>query len=1022
MQLKTVKWLVIMLAIIGSIAIIFWQFKSRHIHYPRITSLHGTWQRQFLNDFTVKSISPDKKRRGLSPDKWHPVEIPSVDSSAEEHFAAYRKTFKSPIRDPDEKVFIHFKGVAFSCQVYVNNHLAGKHGPTLEPFSLELTPYIKKTVNELVIIVQDWTSCMKNENIDIPGAGTISTQEENLVVDEYAVRSPFDKSYRHKVISPMGYNYRMFGIWDQVWLETRNDINVADVSIDPLVSEDKISIKGEVWNSGQTIWQGELKLSVKGVRESAAKLHTTVKAGQNHAFEVMLDGHALTQWESKNPVIYQMVITAIDNDGQILYRTEIPFGYRQVSVKGHELFLNNKKIHLFTASISSNTLDYRELKDRISRLKEMNINAIRFHANVFPDWYYELTDRYGILVIAESGINGAYVIQNNYDYDIFYRNAETHWQGLVRKLRHHPSVVVYSIENECVEYSHGNKTVEKFAELGKRVKEWDPSRPILFNGGDDPEGVADIINLHYPHELPFWNLYPLDAWWLSKAIVDCKLPIVDYEKNKKAGLFIDSFWYRKPDYRWVWDKKKPLDLGEIGFFTGGEPHMDAVLLGDTAYEESMDLVRDKARAEAWKGSVEAARALDVAMINPWNLPKGKKTNDVLRKTLKPIKLIVYPGASERYYSGSEIDWHAVILNDTREIKELSVQLTLTDKQNKEILFQKREGPYTIPPGGRYDTKLNFSLSDVNEKRECVLTCSLLDKKNVYGNVCDKLIRPVSVYPASQNLPWRRLSPVELYDPQKKAVSLFEELEIPFRMIESLSEDIVTNSNTLVIGPDSLVNLEKPELQRVRLRVAQGEHSTLFMEQGAFPSGFPAGLTLNDRHSTTLGFIAAPEHSILKSIGEGDVQLWGRDMLISRKDLNLPVGGGYKPLLVSGGTGGLIYSPLIEKHGLKGSTVFCQLLLIDKLLEEPSAAQILFNSLDYLEKRSPFSSNYLEISSDLSNNLSDWGIRINNPDKTNTDSTVRLIEVEDIIKGRKTASQWLDWVREGNVLWVSGVEP
>lgn len=93
-----------------------------------------------------------------------------------------------------------------------------------------------------------------------------------------------------------------------------------------------------------------------------------------------------------------------------------------------------------------------------------------------------------------------------------------------------------------------------------------------------------------------------------------------------------------------------------------------------------------------------------------------------------------------------------------------------------------------------------------------------------------------------------------------------------------------------------------------------------------------------------------------------------------------------------------------------------------LCQQPSAARILFNSLDYLEKRSPVSSTYLEISSDLSNNLSDWGIRINNPDKTNTDSTIRLIEVEDIIKGGKTASQWLDWVREGNVLWVSGVEP
>jgi hypothetical protein len=42
MQLKTVKWLVTVLIISGSTAIIFWQVKISHASNPRITSLPGT--------------------------------------------------------------------------------------------------------------------------------------------------------------------------------------------------------------------------------------------------------------------------------------------------------------------------------------------------------------------------------------------------------------------------------------------------------------------------------------------------------------------------------------------------------------------------------------------------------------------------------------------------------------------------------------------------------------------------------------------------------------------------------------------------------------------------------------------------------------------------------------------------------------------------------------------------------------------------------------------------------------------
>lgn len=190
-----------------------------------------------------------------------------------------------------------------------------------------------------------------------------------------------------------------------------------------------------------------------------------------------------------------------------------------------------------------------------------------------------------------------------------------------------------------------------------RVKDWDPTRPILYNGGDNPGGVADIISLHYPHELPYWNRYPMDVWWLKDVIPESGLRISNDEKRGKdadpirsgcitenggRGAYIDTFWYHKPDYCWRWDKKQPLDLGEIGYFSGGRPHMDAILLGDTAYSSPLD-ARDATRAMVWAESIDAARAMDVALINPWNPPAGERANKALKEAFKPVRLILYPG-------------------------------------------------------------------------------------------------------------------------------------------------------------------------------------------------------------------------------------------------------------------------------------------------------------------------------------------------------------------------------------------
>ncbi|MCX5814187.1 MAG: hypothetical protein NT178_16830 [Proteobacteria bacterium] len=1057
--------------------------------YPVIFSLNGIWEKSdveggfnYLNERALK---------GFPGEKWKEVRIPAHEGNPGSHFAAYRKTFKHPVNGVGEKAYLHFKGVSFACQIYLNGNYAGSHGPTLEPFSTELTEYLKES-NELIVVVQDWTSGIEMETLTDLSKPLIPEKGIAPTVD-FAVASPFDRSIWFKTISPMGGNYSQFGMWDDVWLEVVKEVNVTEVFIESLVNEGKIKVRGNIQGFSSEKRLIEVSISVKGAPEKKAVGKYEVETGKEGGFEIFLNAEGLERWEPNNPAIYEMVLEARSSDDKLLFHRVIPFGYRQVTMKNHELSLNDKKIHLFTASTSNNGMKPDELRTLLMRLKELNLNTVRFHANIFPEWYYELADRMGMMVVAESAINGSYVVQNNYESDVFFENAAIHWKGLVNKLKNHPSVVAYSIENECVEYSHGMRAETKFAELGKKVKLWDPTRPILFNGGDDPGGIADILSLHYPHELPFWNKYPKDAWWLRETMVrsqgsgvrgeaeDARLrgyavtkiggnlqptsgqtgkrasqqadpSVMNHElsamsQNQASGIRIDSFWYKKPNQLWSWDKKKPLDLGEIGYFDGGEPYMDSILFGDEAYNNYLT-IRDKTQAETWKHSIEAARAMDVAMINPWNPPAGEKANEALKEALKPIKIIFYPERFERFYGKSTLKWSGVIVNDLRETKNLYFQYAVKDEKERP-LYRKKLGPFLVPPGEMQSFEIEFNVPEVEKPLTYNISGEIIED-NGTGKVYDQFNYQISAYPKPEMLPWKKMSMVGLFDPQGDTASLFKRLKIPHRRVNTIGK--YENIEMLVVGRRALTGLSYSDVQKLQQRMKKRDLSTLLLDQEHYPFDFPGGLTLNTRHSTAIGFIRSLHHPVMEFLKEKDFQLWAPDMVISYKDFNLPTGGSYKPLLIGGGTGGLIYSPLIEQSQGNGNTVFCQLPLVEKFWNEPIAAELLFRMLRYMDRKTQskcesrianresghqngkdlmiaagFSlrkngkQSIVILPENLKNNLKEMGVEIDNSLRKNA-KTIKVIKAADFEKTGRNLVEWKNWIQKGNVLYLYGMEP
>jgi hypothetical protein len=525
-----------------------------------------------------------------------------------------------------------------------------------------------------------------------------------------------------------------------------------------------------------------------------------------------------------------------------------------------------------------------------------------------------------------------------------------------------------------------------------------------------------------------------------------ELSTMSYEQG--TGTYIDSFWYKKPDQLWLWDKKKPLDLGEIGYFDGGEPHMDSILFGDEAYNDYRT-IRDKTQAETWKHSIEAARAMDVAMINPWNPPAGEKANEALKEALKPVKIIFHPERFERFHGEGKFKWSGIIVNDSRETKNLYFQYAVKDEKERP-LYQRKLGPFLVPPGEMQQSfEIEFNVPEVKRPSTYNISGEIIED-NETGKIYDQFNHQISAYPKPGTLPWKKMSMVVLFDPQGDTAILFKKLKIPHKRVNTIGKH--GNAEMLVVGRHALIGLSYSDVHKLQQRTKKENLSTLFLDQAHYPFDFPGGLTLNTRHATTIGFIRSLHHPAMESFKEKDFQLWAPDTVISYKDFNLPTGGSYKPLLISGGTGGLIYSPLIEQSHGKGNTVFCQLPLIEKFWLEPIASQLLFRILKFMDRKTnthrtsqisnlesgsqkgkdlPVAADFslrkigkqsmIILPENLKNDLKETGIDINNPLRKDA-KTIKVIKAADFEKTGGNSVEWENWIQKGNVLYLYGMEP
>jgi beta-galactosidase len=532
--------------------------------------------------------------------------------------AWYERSLYLGEADRDKDVWLDFGGVYRDAIVFVNGKFVAQHASGYTGFRLNVTSAVKFGAKNIIAVFVDprWFEGWWYE-----GGGIY--RHVRLIVTGKLHVSPWGTFVDAHV--PGAIRHGMAdGDHAAAQLEIQTTVHNGDGH------ERRFTLVSQV-------------LDENGRPVAASSADEELAAGQESTFKqpVVLPDALL--WSLDNRHLYRLVTTL--RAGHVTEdKTTTSFGVRSLRFDPeHGFFLNGQHVEIRGMCVHQ---DFPGVgiaaadnlwRWRIEKLQAMGANAYRTAHSPVSDAFYDSADRMGMLVMAE----------NRHLGDTYFPKSSSATgasdledvQSMVRRLRNHPSIIMWSFCNEEGEgkTAHGAKI---FAAMKQAVKKLDPSRPVTgaINGGYNADGyipVEDILGMNY-HNDQFTNVHAKFPSMMIYGSEDqnAKTSRGTVETSQPLGLCpaydCDANLDSGPWRSWAPVVENPYVAGEFvwtGFDYRGEPNpfsWPAV----TSQTGAMDLAGfPKPVYYYWK-SVWRPEPM-VYIFPEWNLPQAETGKDVL---------------------------------------------------------------------------------------------------------------------------------------------------------------------------------------------------------------------------------------------------------------------------------------------------------------------------------------------------------------------------------------------------------
>ena len=449
--------------------------------YPRPILVRKDWKNlNGLWDYTITGKG-ENKPKNYDGEILVPFAIESSLSGVKKRISKeqelwYHKNFQIPKKWKKKEIILHFGAVDWESELWINDKKVGIHKGGYDPFSFNITPYLKKGKNQKI---------------------------------ELRVWDPTDEGFQPRgkqVKNPRGIWYTpVSGIWQTVWMEPLNSKHISKLYTTTNIDIPSVTIKTFTsYNSENDFLELTIRDSDKIISKIQQKFDSEIKIAINQP----------KLWTPENPFLYDLEINLISK-GKIIDVVKTYFGMRKISIRKDingtkRLHLNNKQYFQF------GTLDQGwwpdglytapsddALKFDIIKTKEYGFNMIRKHVKVEPArWYYH-ADRIGMLVWQDmpnpGKTNPPTWIRNKFFDGKEYipppeveKNFMNEWKGIMDFLYSNPSIVCWVPFNEG--WGQFN-TIE----ITNWTKKYDPYRLVNPASGGNHYKIGDITDVHnYP--------------------------------------------------------------------------------------------------------------------------------------------------------------------------------------------------------------------------------------------------------------------------------------------------------------------------------------------------------------------------------------------------------------------------------------------------------------------------------------------------------------------------------------------
>lgn len=451
---------------------------------------------------------------------------PPYISELNNYTGSYRRTFELPKDWKGKDVYFHVGSATSNLTLWVNGKYVGYSEDSKVAAEFNISKYLKPGKNLIAMQVMRWCDGSYFEDQDF---------------------------------------WRFTGIAREVYLYARPKLHAADIRLNAALENNyqdgvlnyKVSLKGEKTDVAITLCDKDGKQIAQAIGAQGV-----IKVPKVNA------------WTAETPYLYKAYITLKNKQGAA---EVIPqkVGFRNVEIKNAQLLVNGQPVLVKGADRHEMDPDggyvvslERMIQD-IKIMKQLNINAVRTsHYPCDPRWY-DLCDEYGIYITAEANLESHGMGYEEKSLAKFPEYIVPHIErneGNVKPLINHPSVIVWSLGNEC---GYG----VNFEKAYDWVKACDKTRPAQYERG----GYDSKTDIYCPMYIGYEESESYCKSNGTKPYIQCEYA---HAMGNSEGGF-KEYWdlirkYPKYQGGYIWDfvdqglrDKSPITGKEI-FTYGGD--------------------------------------------------------------------------------------------------------------------------------------------------------------------------------------------------------------------------------------------------------------------------------------------------------------------------------------------------------------------------------------------------------------------------------------------------------------------